>query len=204
MSTSSSKPGFREAGFSLIELLVGLSLTLVVAMAALALWEGLERSGAEAGDRMVRLIQGRVAVARLSRDLRLASAQGCPFVVSGALLEASSDHVVLLTRSGDSGDLLIVEWELVAGRLMRRRGSCPADRPATITHSLFVDNKTMIEDLSPGSRFRFFASGVEVGNPVNTGYLAAVDEVRLDARAGEAGRRTLVDVAGRSPLGRGR
>jgi hypothetical protein len=112
--------------------------------------------------------------------------------------------VVLLTRSGDSGDLLLVEWELVGGSLMRRRGSCPATRPATITHSLFVDNKTMVEDLSPGSRFHFFASGVEVASPVSAGDLAAIDEVRLDARAGEVAQRTVVDVAGGSPLGRGR
>jgi prepilin-type N-terminal cleavage/methylation domain-containing protein len=204
MSTSRSKPVPWEAGFSLIELLVGLSLTLIVAMAALALWEGLERTGAGTADRMVRLIQGRVAVARLSRDLRLASAHGCPFVVSGALLEASSEHVVLLTRSGDSGDLLLVEWELVGGSLMRRRGSCPATRPAAIAHSLFVDNKTMIEDLRPGSRFHFFASGVEVGSPVSAGYLAAIDEVRLDAKAGEDRRLTAADVTGSSPLGRGR
>ena len=204
MSTFRPRRVVGEAGFSLIELLVGLALTLIVAMAALALWEGLERTGAGAGDRMVRLIQGRVAVARLSRDLRLASAQGCPFVASGAVLEASSEHVVLLTRSGDPGDLLLVEWELVGGSLMRRRGSCPATRPATITHSLFVDNKTMIEDVRPGSCFRFFASGVEVGSPVNPGCLAAIDEVRLDARAGEVGQRTVVDVAGSSPLGRGR
>jgi prepilin-type N-terminal cleavage/methylation domain-containing protein len=202
MSTSRPMSPSRDGGFSLIELLVALSLTLCIAMAALSLWEGTERTGTDAGDRMVRLIQGRVAVARLSRDLRLASAQGCPFIVSGALLEARSDRVVMLTRSGDSGSTLVVEWELVGGNLMRRRGTCPTSRPATIVHSLFVDHKTMLEDMSSASRFRFFVSGVEVASPIGPGDLVDIDEVRLDAKAGLGRATTIVDVVGTCRLGR--
>ncbi len=201
MCTSETGSPGREAGFSLIELLVALSLTACIVTAALAVWEGVERTGVGTGDRMVHLIQGRVAIARMSRDLRLASSQDCPFVVSGALLEAASDRVVVLTKSGDPGDLLLVEWQIVGGSLMRRRGSCPASRPSTIANSLFVDHKTMMEDVFAGSRFRFFVSGVEVETPVGAEFLAAIDEVRLDARAGDDRSRNVADVAGNAPVG---
>ncbi|HLA83129.1 MAG TPA: prepilin-type N-terminal cleavage/methylation domain-containing protein [Thermoleophilia bacterium] len=202
MSTSRGRSHGRESGFSLIELLIGLSLTLCVAAAALTLWTCLERTGTSGGDRMIRLIQGRVAVARLSRDLRLATAWGCPFPTPGVLLEARANQVVILTRSTESGALFLVEWELIGGSLMRRRGNCPATRPASIEHSLFVDHKTMLEGVTPSSRFRFFASGAEVASPVCVAELQMIDEVRIEAAAGMSGGRMTVDVFASSRVGR--
>jgi hypothetical protein len=191
-----------EGGFTVIELIIGLSLLLCLALAGLALWEGLDRTGAAASDGMIRLIQGRVAVARLSRDLRLASGQGCPFKTSGPLLEAERNQVVLLSKVSETGPLLLVEWEIVGGSLMRRKGDCPLRRPGTFPHSLFSDSKTMLEGLLPGGRFHFFASGIEIGAPVAAADLAKVDEVFLEATAGVGRTGPVVDVAGTSWLGR--
>jgi hypothetical protein len=202
MSTSRGRSRGREGGFSLIELVIGLSLTLCIAAAALTLWTGLERTGTNAGDRMIRLIQGRVAVARLARDLRLATAWGCPFPTPGVLLEARANQVVILTRSTESGGLFLVEWELVGGSLMRRRGGCPATRPASVEHSLFVDHKTMLEGVTPSSRFRFFASGAEVASPVGLADLQMIDEVRIEATASVGAGRLTVDVFASSRVGR--
>jgi hypothetical protein len=185
-----------------VELLVALALTLVVAGAALSLWAGLERTGSGDADRMVLLTQSRVAVARLERDLRLGTAQGCPFAVAGPVLEAKAAQVVLLTRSGETGALALVEWEVVGGSLMRRRGSCPLVRPVSVPHSLFTDNKTMLEGLNSGACFHYFVSGVEVPTPVPAAELPFVDEVRLAGRATVAESTPAVRVAGGCRVGR--
>ncbi|MCL5736202.1 MAG: hypothetical protein M1274_11540 [Actinobacteria bacterium] len=202
MSTSDLVSCPKDRGFTAIELLIGLSLTLCIALAGLALWESLDRTGTAASDGMIRLLQGRVAVTRLSRDLRLASGQGCQFKTSGPLLEAKSNQIVVLSKASESGLSLMVEWELVQGNLMRRKGDCPLSRPGAFTHSLFSDHKTMLEGLKTGSRFRFFASGIEEQAPVAVADLGRIDEIRLEAVAGARQSGPAVDVAATSLLGR--
>ena len=166
MSTSRWALLGKESGFSLVEVIVGISLVLVLSAALLALWTGLERSGVRDGDRMVELIQSRVAIARLERDVRLASALGCAFVAETALLDAEAGQFVLLTRTVESGPPSLVEWEVVGSSLMRRKGPIPQTRPGAFSHSLYSDNKTMLEGLNPGSRLHYLAGGRELTIPI--------------------------------------
>lgn len=202
MSTSSAHR-CEEGGFSFVELLVGLALILCISMAALALWRSVEATGGANGDRMVRLVQGRVAVARLERDVRLATAKACPFPVTGPVLRADKDQVVLLTRSNPTGELQLVEWEVVGENLMRRRGPCPPSLPASFVHTLYADNKTMLEGVTGESRLRYLAGGVEIYPPVPQSLLFEVDEVELVVRASVAGRSdACVDIVGGCLVGR--
>ncbi len=100
MCTSRRGGGENQRGFSLIELMVGLALAAGLAVAASCVWLSLATAGANEGDLTVKSLQGRVAVARFERDLRLASADGCPFASNAAVLEASASQVVFLLRSG--------------------------------------------------------------------------------------------------------
>jgi hypothetical protein len=186
---------------SLIELLVALALTLVVAAATLSLWAGLQRAEAGDADRMILLTQARVAIARLERDLRLGTAQGCMFPLAGPVLEGQASEVVLLTR-GVEGGLEVVEWEAVGGSLMRRKGPCPAVRPSLIVHTLYNDNKTMLQNLGSSARFRYFMHGVEVEPPVAAEDLPFVDEVRLVGGASVPGTSLSVKVVGGCCVGR--
>jgi type II secretory pathway pseudopilin PulG len=138
-------------GFSVIELILGLALTVCLAVAVAPLWLSLQGTGVREGDQTVRLLQARVAAARFERDLRLASAAGCPFSLSAPILEASPSQVVFVERPTAGAALILVEWEIVDGTLMRRRGACPVARPVIFSHSLFVDHKTMLEGVRPGS-----------------------------------------------------
>lgn len=201
---STSRPcGRGDGGFSLVELLVGLALVLCVSLAALALWRSVESTGVSNGDRMLRIVQGRVALARLERDVRLATAQTCPFASAGCILEATKDQVVFLTRSNSTGELQLVEWELAGRNLMRRRGPCPNSLPSGFSHALYADNKTMLESVSESSRFRYFVRGNEVLPPVDGCALFEVDEIELAARTFAADRPDSgVDIIGGCLVGR--
>jgi prepilin-type N-terminal cleavage/methylation domain-containing protein len=202
MSISRRKRSCWEDGFSLVELVVGLALLLVIACAALALWTGLERAGTSDGDRMVLLLQSRVAAARLERELRLATAQGCLFTVGGPVLEARPNQVVLLTRVEQVAGPVLIEWEVVNGNLMRRRGACPAIRPLLFSHSLYSDNKTMLEGMTSATCFRYFVGGLEIQAPVAAADLAFIDEVRLVGAAATRGGAARIAVAGGCLVGR--
>lgn len=184
-------------GFTLVELLVGLAMVLFIAAAVGPLWVTLEGAGASEADRTVQSLQGRVAVARFERDLRLASAAGCPFAVATPILEASTSQIVFLTRTteespGEDGAPLLVEWEIAAGVLMRRWGSCPASRPLEYRHSLYLDHKTMLEDVGAGSSFAYVVDGEMTAGPISGEDLGAIGAVILDAQViGEEGRRTV-------------
>ena len=186
----------------MVELLVGLALALCLAAAAAPLWLSLESTGVREGDRTVQWLQGRVAVARLERDLRLASAGGCPFAVSGPLLEAAADQVVFLERARPGAAPILVEWELVGGALMRRWGDCPATRPSSHRHSLFKDHKTMLEGVRPGSAFSYVIEGVETLEPAGGNDLVSVEAVVLTLRTDVAGELGSVRVATTARVGR--
>jgi prepilin-type N-terminal cleavage/methylation domain-containing protein len=202
MSSSRRAPVGGQEGFSLVELVVGLALLLVIACAALALWTGLERGGASDGDKMILLLQSRVAIARLERDVRMATAQDCLFTTSGAVLEAKPNQLVILTRIEQSGGPVLVEWELINGNLMRRRGACPAMRPLSFSHSLYSDNKTMLEGVTPATRLRYFVGGLEIEGPVALVDLPLIDEVQLAGGAAASGVAARIVVAGGCLVGR--
>ena len=186
MCTSKRQPDSFGAGFTLVELLVALALSVSLAMAVAPLWISLMSTGTRETDRTVWLLQQRVAAARFERDLRLAGAERCLFPVAGALLEASGSQVVLLQRATDGSIPLIVEWEITRGSLMRRWGTCPTRRPVAFPHSLYQDNKTMLEQVGARSSFTYVVKGVEQPAPVADTDLASVETVILHLCAGGA------------------
>jgi len=176
----------REAGLSVIELLLGLSLALCLALGVAPLWVSFQSLGVREGDQTVWSLQARVSVARFERDLRTAGAEACRFPAGAAVLQATSSQVVLLVRTGEATAPVIVEWEIVGGSIMRRWGPCPANRPTTYAHALYTDNKTMLENVdAPRSRFSFRVGGVAASGPVSPGELELVEgaTVELQARA---------------------
>jgi Tfp pilus assembly protein PilW len=169
-----------EDGFSLIELLLGLSLALCVALAVAPLWTGLQALASREGDATVWSLQGRVAGARLERDLRMSGFQACPFAAASVVLQATSSQVVLLQQAPGASAPMLVEWELTGGSLMRRWGPCPANLPTAFPHSLYTDNKTMLEDVAvAGSQFSYTLAGSETPAPVTAGDLPLVDSVAV-------------------------
>lgn len=191
MSSTSTSSGDRLAlraggrlGFTLVELLIGLTLALSLSVVTAPVWLSLERSGTRATDDTIWVLQARVAASRFERDMRLATASESPFAVSGAVLEASDSQVVFLGQQASGGSRpIVVEWEIVKGSLMRRWGPCPLYRPATYAHSVFTDNKTMLEGLSSGSSFTYVVDGTAVAGTVAPDRLARVEAVLLHVSA---------------------
>jgi hypothetical protein len=183
-STSTSEPCPKNGvpGFSALELLIGLALTVCLALTICPLWTQMNRAAAARTDLSTAMVQSRVAIARLERDLRLCSAAGCRFAIPGPILEASASQVVFLEPAGPGEAPLLVEWELNGGAMMRRWGACPAVSPATFGHSLYVDHKTMLERLEAGSTLGYVVDGITVAGPVSASALASVEAVILDAR----------------------
>jgi hypothetical protein len=69
--------------------------------------------------------------------------------------------------------------DLNAGRLMRRRGPCPAARPANFDHALYVDSKTMMESVGGQSSFTYLVNGEELPEVAAEPDLSLVDGVGL-------------------------
>jgi type II secretory pathway pseudopilin PulG len=189
-------------GFSIIELILGLALTVCLAVAVAPLWLSLQGTGVREGDRTVRLLQARVAVARFERDLRLASAAGCPFSLTAPILEASSSQVVFLEQPALGVTPILVEWEIVNGSLMRRRGACPVGRPVVFSHSLFVDHKTMLEGVRPGSVLGYLEGNVGVDLSGSVVDLAPVDGVVLELMTSTEGANASVLIRAQARVGR--
>jgi Tfp pilus assembly protein PilW len=133
-------PEERTGRLSLIEILLGLSIALSLALAVAPVWVSFQSLGVREGDETIWALQGHVAGARLERDLRLAGSRHCPFSTAGMILQATASQVVLLVASSDESAPLLVEWELVNGSLMRRWGTCPSILPSTFGHYLYSDN----------------------------------------------------------------
>ena len=165
-------------GFSLIDLLLALALTLCLALAVAPVWASVQSRSVRDGDGAISLLQGRVAASRMERDLRLASAMSCPFKVDGPILQSSASQVVFLSAVPGEPPA-IVEWEVSGGALMRRKGACPATRPTAFPHSLYSDNKTMLEGIIAGASFSYRVGGVDAGAPVAPEDLSLVDLVVL-------------------------
>ena len=180
-------------GFTAIELLLGLALTVVLASAIMPLALSLEGLGTRESDRTIAVLQGRVATARLERDLRLATGGESPFFVVSAILEATPSQVVFLGHADGGPALDLVEWEFTEGRLMRRWGNCPAELPGVFTHSLFVDNKTVLEGLHQGEPLTYVVNGRTMRGPISRGDLLGIQAVVFQLE-GE-------DEAGVWPLG---
>ena len=175
MSTSTSSRSL--AGFTVVELLVGLSLTMMLAAAIAPVWLGWQRAFVRSADRTLAGLQGRVAAERLERDLRLASTLGCGDLGGVSILSADAHQVVFVSRTDTAGGTAeLLEWEVTGNRLMRRTGRWPGAVPASFPHQLFSDNKTMIEGVSGSSRFTYYGGGVEVDPSDDR---SSVDEVRL-------------------------
>jgi len=196
MSTSSKVVSKHyTAAFSLVELLVGLALVLALMAAAAPLFVALGRQSVREGDDTIKWVQGRVAVARLERDLRLASAAGCPFATCGPILEASPLQIVFLQASPSGETPLLIEWEITStGALMRRWGTCPTLWPSIFPHTLYRDHKTMLEGLRPTSRLRYVLIGGGVASSVARAELTQIDRVVLDASTSSA------EAAGSAPV----
>lgn len=177
-------------GFTLIELLIGLALAVSLAVALAPLWVSLETAGATEADRTVQSLQGRVAVARFERDLRLASAAGCPFALVSPILEASTSQVVFLERTANEGGPILVEWEITNGALMRRWGLCPLSRPTAYRHALYRDNKTMLEGVAGGSAFSYVVDGEIVAAPLTEKDLGSIEAVIFDTQVVAADQRS--------------
>jgi prepilin-type N-terminal cleavage/methylation domain-containing protein len=195
MSTSERPVPGSSRGFTLIELLVGLALTVCIAVAVAPLWLSLERAGATEADRTVQSLQGRVAVARFERDLRLASASGCPFALESPVLEASDSQVVLLDRSAEGDVPIIVEWEIVSGALMRRWGFCPSSKPVVYRHSLYRDHKTMLEGVTKASAFSYVLNGESVTTRLEEEDLGSIEAVVLEGWALAQGGGASIEVS---------
>jgi hypothetical protein len=207
MCTSRSLPQDRRntgtcGGFSLIELILGLALTACLAVAVAPLWLSLQTTGVREGDQTVRMLQARVAVARFERDLRLASAADCPFSLSAPILEASPSQVVGGGRLPAAAAPVLVEWEIVNGTLMRRRGACPVARPPAFSHSLFVDHKTMLEGVEPGSSLAYLVGSVLIDRSVGVVDLTLIDRVVLELQTTAEDATAPVHVTARGRVGR--
>lgn len=167
-------------GFTLLELLLALALSVMLAVAVLPVWTGLLEYQTAASDHVIDLTQGRVAGARLARDLRLAGAVEVANAEGVALLRAEGNEMVLLSRVGEEGGVELVEWELAGSRLVRRRSPWTGPLPDVIGHGTFIDHKTMLEGVSSAARFSYLSGGRELVDPVvEQERRRLVDEVRL-------------------------
>jgi type II secretory pathway component PulJ len=181
MSTSSKldMSGLGRGGFTALELLVGTSLAVMLTLATAPLLISMQTRGTIEADRTITVLQGRVAVARLERDLRMASAGDCDFAVEGPILEASTKQVVFLGTTGGSSELCLIEWEVVGSTLMRRWTPCPVAKPISFAHALYVDNKSMLEGLAEDTRFEYLVNGAMKSGTLGNSELPGVRGLTL-------------------------
>jgi hypothetical protein len=181
MCTSDWHRGVRGllAGFTALELLIGLTLTVLFLLAVAPLSLSLQGVGVRETDRTVALLQGRTAAGRFERDLRLATAGGSPFGVGGPILQCTARQVVFLGHASNDRTLNVIEWEIAAEGLMRRWGPCPVTRPVMFPHSLYLDSKTMYEGIGRNAGFSYLVNGRVVVGTVPEGDLDSIEAVVL-------------------------
>jgi prepilin-type N-terminal cleavage/methylation domain-containing protein len=168
-------------GYTLMELLVALALSVLLLAALMPLWTGVLRATVERQERIVQLQRWRVAAVRFERDLTAATAGGRSRLGCGPILEASRSRVTMITRSAIDGTQEIVSWEVVGRTLMRRRAPMPlADPPAP---GPFTDNKTMLEGLGVGA-LSYRAGAIDLGSDCSPEALSRVDSVALECTVG--------------------
>jgi len=194
---------FRKShGFTIVEVLVALVLAVVLATAGGLLFLALTSRASAESDAVVSYLQGRVAVGRLERDLRLASAGGCLFATAGPILEASPSQIVFLRRHAGFEAPILVEWEIVSGALMRRWGTCPASRPTTFAHSLYRDNKTMLAGVKKSRGFSYLMENGTTVSQVSEAELLLVKSVQLDLQLSAGNLPGPVGVKAEARVGR--
>jgi len=166
-------------GFTVLELLVGMALTVGLAMTVSPLVLSSQQAGLRDADRVVMMMQGRVAAARFEKDLRSATAVDCSFHATGPVLQATPGQLVILGRGDEQSECRMIEWEIDGGRLMRRWGPCPPTRPGEYSHSLYADHKTMVAGLSGDACLSYLVDGTMVYGSVPPNSLAYVEGVML-------------------------
>ncbi len=200
--TSRRAPATSSLAFTVIELLVGVSLAACLALALAPVWSSWERTGDGEVERTIWFAQSRVAVARFERDVRLANAAECPFVAATAILEASPSQIVLVARGEKGERARLVEWEIAKGSLMRRWGMCPQQRPVAFTHSYYVDSKTMLANVLAGSELTYYAGSRRLDQPLSRDDLDSVSAVVLELTGHIAGVSGEVEVCSNARVGR--
>jgi hypothetical protein len=191
-----TRPALSQA-FTLIEVLLALSLAVGLSLSLMPVWHALEQSQVRAGDRTIALLQGRLAAARFEKDLR-AAASGADTRGSCAAVVRAEAHEVVFLMSGPRG-IELVEWEFAGGRLMRRSASWSGVLPPTISHSIYTDNKTMLEGVASGE-FRYEAGGqlLSAVTPAGHAWLSGV-VIRATLRPSSGGT---VPLLSRARVGR--
>ena len=186
MCTSSSPPkhASEAQGFTALELLVGVALTVLLVLGTAPLLMSLQSGGVREADKTVAVMQGRVAVARLERDLRTATGAVSEFSTVGPILEAGPEQVVLLGRAGASAGLSIIEWEITSSGLMRRWGPPPQARPGSFAHGLYVDHKSMMDLIGSEVSFSYVLRGGTEVEQVAGSDLYRVEAVVLSGSPG--------------------
>lgn len=197
MCTSRSLPTspLASRGFSLIELLVALALSLLVAAAVSTLWLRVQTTQVEAADRMQAHLAGRVVAARFEKDLRHATMENVGTTVTSSLLRADQKELVLLSVS-QGGAAKLIEWEFAGSSLMRRHGPWLGTVPARGQHSAYNSSKTMLEGVATNAGFGYSIGGATVPQ-VEAADLDLVEEVSLSGRVVDH----KVDLTAKAELG---
>lgn len=182
MCTSEPATPRMDQGFSLVELLWALVLTGLLISSVGPCWIGLQKAGIGQSDRAIAVVQGRVASARLEQDLRQAGTRDVSFKADGPLLRCEPNEVVFIAKENADAPPKLLEWEVSSGKLMRRWGSCPVSRPQSITHSLYADNKSMIEGVASGAGFHYVLIDGAALSSVPADELYLVDKVQLEEK----------------------
>lgn len=202
VSTSTiSRSSRRVLAFTVVELMVGITIAAFLALAIAPVWISLERMGDGETDQQIWFLQSRVALAGFERDFRAGGAGDCLFASAGPILEATTTQVVVLVHKNEDALPVVVEWELNRGSLMRRWGQCPERRPLAWMHSAYRDSKTMLDHVLPDSGFVYYAGSRRLSVPVEEAQLASVTTVELELTGGAPGAPGTVDVSTTARVG---
>ncbi len=93
-STSTS-----DTGFSLIELMVALALSVLLALGVAPLWIGIQRSSLDGFDGLLDAGRFQVVAARFERDLRLTVPASDTRWMGSLLLQADERQITFVTRA---------------------------------------------------------------------------------------------------------
>jgi len=172
--TSSSEPGF-----SLIELMVAVTLSVLLALAVAPLWIGLQRNSQDGFDRLLDAGRFQVVAARFERDLRLVAPENDLRSRGALVLQAGERQITFVTQAVDGSGLEVVSWEVVGGSLMRRRRPYDPTAGAGVLPGSYSDNKTMVEGLAGGTLHFEFGYG-DFSPNLGVPLLRRVERVRLE------------------------
>jgi hypothetical protein len=145
----------------------------------------------------MRLAQG----PRCAAQQRQCGSLGVAYSVEGPILSALPGEVDLLLPGDADTPSRIVEWEVVSGKLMRRWGPTTMTRPDEISHSLFVDNKSMLEGLGECAFTYRLADGRTVST-ASGDELGRVEAVVLTGRVVDVRSRLSSTVRSEASVGR--